>query len=147
VLRRQLTATVSPQRYGDTSGTRQFLRPALPAIEQLPGVQSAGAINLIPYSDWGSNSNIRYEGQPNTDPEHLPLAEDRDGTPDLYRAFGQRLVAGRALRWDDDDRPGVPRVVVVNEALVRRAVAGVMASLIPAVRAMRVDPVIAIRTE
>jgi predicted permease len=115
-----LTATVSPQRYGDTSATRQFLHPALAAIGQLPGIQRAGAINLIPYYDWGSNSNIRYEGQPNTDPEHLPLAEDRDGTPDLYRAFGQRLVAGRALRWDDDDRPGVPRVVVVNEALVRR---------------------------
>jgi putative ABC transport system permease protein len=115
-----LYATVSPERYGDTNATRMFLRPAIAAIEQLPGVQSAGAINLIPYYDWGSNSNIRYEGQPNTDPEHLPLAEDRDGTPDLYRAFGQRLVAGRALRWDDDDRPGVPRVVVVNEALVRR---------------------------
>ena len=115
-----LTATVSPQRYGDTNATREFLRPALAAIEQLPGVQSAGAISDLPYYQWGSNSNIRYEGQPATDPEHKPLAEDRDGTPDLYRAFGQRLIAGRALRWDDDDRPGVPRVVVVNEALVRR---------------------------
>jgi putative ABC transport system permease protein len=115
-----LTATVSPQRYGDTNATRQFLRPALAAIEQLPGVQSAGAINLIPYYDWGANSTMRYEGQPNTDPEHLPLAEYRVGTPDLSRAFGQRLVAGRTLRWDDDDRPGVPRVVVVNEALARR---------------------------
>jgi putative ABC transport system permease protein len=115
-----LTASVSPQRYGDSGATRGFLRPALAAIEQLPGVQSAGGISDLPYSEWGSNSSIRYEGQPNTDPDYLPRAEDREGTPDLYRAFGQRLTAGRALRWDDDDRPGVPRVVMVNEALVRR---------------------------
>ncbi len=115
-----LTASVSPQRYGDSGATQGFLRPALAAIEQLPGVQSAGAISDLPYSQWGSNSSIRYEGQPNIDPDYLPRAEDRDGTPELYRAFGQRLIAGRALRWDDDDRSGVPRVVVVNEALARR---------------------------
>ncbi len=115
-----LTATISPERYGEGGVAKKFLRAALAAIEQLPGVQSAGAISDLPYYQWGSNSNIRYEGQPNTDPEHLPLADDRDGTPDLYRAFGQRLIAGRPLRWDDDDRPGIPRVVLVNEALVRR---------------------------
>jgi predicted permease len=92
----------------------------LDAIEQLPGVQSAGAISHLPYKDWGSNSNIRYEGQPNTDPEHQPLAEDRVASPDLFRTTGQRLIAGRFLRWDDDSRPGVPTVVVANEALVRR---------------------------
>lgn len=112
--------TLSPARYSDTTSVTRFLRPALDAIEQLPGVQSAGAITHLPYADWGSNSNIRYEGQPNTDPEHQPLAEDRSATPDFFRATGQRLVAGRFLRWDDDNRPRVPTVVVVNESLVRR---------------------------
>jgi putative ABC transport system permease protein len=92
----------------------------LDVIGQLPGVQSAGAISHLPYKDWGSNSNIRYEGQPNTDPEHQPLAEDRVATPDFFRTTGQRLIAGRFLRWDDDSRPGVPVVVLANEALVRR---------------------------
>jgi predicted permease len=115
-----LTATVSPTRYGDTKSISQFLRPALDAIEQLPGVQSAGAISHLPYREWGSNSNIRYEGQPNIDMEHFPLADDRTATPDFFKTTGQRLIAGRFLRWDDDDRPGAPIVVVANEALVRR---------------------------
>jgi putative ABC transport system permease protein len=113
-------ATISPNHYSDSTQIARFLRPALAAIEQVPGVQSAGAISDLPYKQWGSNSNIRYEGQPNVDPEHFPLADDRDATPDLFRALGQRLLAGRFLRDDDDDRPGVPRVVVANEALVRR---------------------------
>jgi predicted permease len=115
-----MQATISPSRYTDTTIISRFLRPALAAIEQLPGVQSAGAINLLPYKQWGSNSNIRYEGQPNIDPEHFPLADDRDASPGFFRASGQRLLAGRLLRDDDDDRPGVPTVVVANQALVRR---------------------------
>jgi len=115
-----LQATISPSRYSDTTGIPRFLRPALAAIEQIPGVQSAGAISDLPYKEWGSNSNIRYEGQPNIDPEHFPLADDRDASPGFFRASGQRLLAGRLLRDDDDDRKGVPTVVVANEALVRR---------------------------
>jgi putative ABC transport system permease protein len=115
-----LQATISPSRYTDTAGITRFLRPALAAIEQIPGVQIAGAISDLPYKQWGSNSNIRYEGQPNIDPEHFPLADDRDASPGFFRAMGQRLLAGRLLRDDDDDRAGVPMVVVANEALVRR---------------------------
>jgi putative ABC transport system permease protein len=115
-----LQATISPSRYSDTNGVRRFLQPAMAAIEQLPGIQSAGAISDLPYKEWGSNSNIRYEGQPNTDPEHFPLADDRTASADLFKAIGQRVIAGRLLRDDDDDRAGVPRVVVANEALVRR---------------------------
>jgi predicted permease len=111
---------VAPARYSDTTSIPRFLEPALDAIERLPGVQSAGAISHIPYRDWGSNSNIRYEGQPNIDPEHFPLAEDRTASPDFFKTSGQRLIAGRYLSWDDDNRPGVPLVVMVNESLVRR---------------------------
>jgi hypothetical protein len=46
--------------------------------------------------------------------------EDRNATPDLFRATGQRLLAGRLTRADDDNRTGVPVAVVVNRALARR---------------------------
>ncbi len=115
-----VTATISPERYTDSTTVSRFLVPALQAIERVPGVQSAGAISLLPFREWGSNSNIRYEGQPGNDMEHLPLADDRDATPDFFHATGQRLIAGRLLRYDDDLRRGLPIVVVANEALVRR---------------------------
>jgi putative ABC transport system permease protein len=115
-----LSVNLSPGRYRDTSAVPRFLRPALTALEQLPGVQSAGAISQLPYRDNISNFNIRYEGQANIDPGRMPLANDRHVAPGFFQVVQQRVLAGRLLRWDDDNRPGVPLVAVVNEALVRR---------------------------
>jgi putative ABC transport system permease protein len=114
-----LTAVISPDRYASGEPIRRFLTPAIDAIERIPGVQSAGAISAMPYHEWGDNSTYRYEGTPD-DPEHEPVMEDRDASPDFFRATGQQLVAGRLLRADDDNRPDVPLAVVVNRALARR---------------------------
>ncbi|HXB27193.1 MAG TPA: ABC transporter permease [Gemmatimonadaceae bacterium] len=114
-----LTAVISPDRYASGEPIRRFLSPALGAIERIPGVQGAGAISAMPYQEWGDNSTYRYEGTPD-DPEHEPVMEDRDASPDFFRATGQQLIAGRLLRADDDNRPDVPLVVVVNRALARR---------------------------
>ncbi|HZS58179.1 MAG TPA: ABC transporter permease [Gemmatimonadaceae bacterium] len=114
-----LTTVVSPSRYAQGEAVRRFLMPTIDAIEHIPGVQSAGAISAMPYQEWGNNSGYRYEGTPD-DPEHEPVMEDRDATPDFFRATGQQLLAGRLLRADDDARPDVPLVAVVNQALARR---------------------------
>jgi predicted permease len=114
-----LTAVISPDRYASGEPIRRFLTPAIDAIERIPGVQGAGAISAMPYHEWGDNSTYRYEGTPD-DPEHEPVMEDRDASPDFFRATGQQLVAGRLLRADDDNRPDVPLAVVVNRALARR---------------------------
>jgi putative ABC transport system permease protein len=114
-----LTAVISPDRYAAGEPVRRFLTPAIDAIERIPGVQSAGAISAMPYQEWGDNSTYRYEGTPD-DPEHEPVMEDRDASPDFFRATGQQLTAGRLFRADDDNRPDVPLAVVVNRALARR---------------------------
>ena len=114
------TLTTSTQRYANTNPVRGMLDPALTAIRGVPGVEEAAAISLLPYVNWGSNSNIRYEGQPNGDPERMPLAEERDVTPEFFAVTGQKLLAGRVLLPSDDDRPQAGAVVVVNQALVKR---------------------------
>jgi predicted permease len=114
-----LTAVIAPDRYKMGEQGRRFLTPAIDAIERIPGVQAAGAISAMPYQEWGDNSNYRYEGTPD-DPEHEPVMEDRDASPDFFRATGQQLLAGRLLGPDDDNRPNVPLAVVVNSALARR---------------------------
>jgi predicted permease len=122
-----LRATVSPDRYPDGVAVRRYLEPVLDAVRQVPGVEAAGAISLIPYDNWGWNFTIRYEGQPNDDPSRLPLAEYRIVTPDFFRVTGQRLVEGRLLESGDGDRPDGPRVAVVNQALARRDFPGTSA--------------------
>ncbi len=110
----------SPKYDRDTSAQRRFLVPALAAITHLPGVGAAAAIQTMPYEGWGNNFNIRYEGKPADEPEKLPLVDYRVVSPSFFQVTRQRLIAGRLLRDDDDDRPGVPSVTVVNEALAKR---------------------------
>jgi predicted permease len=114
-----LAVTVSPEAYQDGSAPARFLAPALENIRAVPGVVAAGGISLLPYGDWGSNFNIRYEGQPESDPTTQPLVESRSATPDFFNVTGQRLLAGRLLEQTDADSEA-PAVVVVNQALVRR---------------------------
>jgi predicted permease len=83
-------------------------------------VEAASAITLIPYVNWGNNGNVRYEGQPADDPTRLPLVEYRSVSPEFFSVTRQRVIAGRLLRQQDDERPGSPPVVVVNQALVDR---------------------------
>jgi predicted permease len=111
---------VSPARYQDGAAVSRFLEPAVAAIEQIPGVDHAGSISLLPYDNWGWNFNIRYEGQSAEDQTRLPIVENRVVTPGFFAATGQRLARGRLLTPSDDERPEAPLVVVVNEALVRR---------------------------
>ena len=114
------TATVAGARYPNGTAARRFLDPALDAVRAVPGVQSAGAINLVPYVNWGWNGNIRYEGASADDQTRWPLVEQRTVTPDFFTVTGQRLLNGRLLRPNDDDAATAPQVVVVNEALAKR---------------------------
>jgi predicted permease len=115
-----LRVTTSAARYPNQTTIQNFLEPTLEAIRALPNVESVGAINLPPYVNWGSNSNVRYEGRPFDDPTRLPLVEYRSVTPGYFEVTKQRLISGRFIARGDDERPSAPVVVVVNEALVDR---------------------------
>jgi len=115
-----LSVTTSSARYPNQTAARAFLEPVLAAIDAIPGVEAAGAINLIPYVNWGWNSNIRYEGRPGNEPTRWPLVEQRAVTPGFFAVTKQRLMSGRLLGPGDDDRPTAQQVVVVNEALAKR---------------------------
>lgn len=121
-----LNVTVSPQAYPENNATvTRFLEPALAAIRQIPGVEAAASIQLLPYDNWGWNFNVRYEGQPADNPTQEPLVETRLITPGFFDVTRQRLISGRRLVESDDGGPQSPQVVVVNQALVSRDFKGV----------------------
>ena len=115
-----LRIVTSPLGYPNQTGMQNFVQPVIEAIDAIPGVEAVGAINSVPYIQWGNNSNTRYEGQPKNDPSSMPLVEQRAVTPSFFHVTQQRLVSGRLLNESDDSRPEALPVVVVNEALVER---------------------------
>jgi predicted permease len=115
-----LRITTSALRYPNQTAVRGFVDPSIAAIQQVPGVEAAGAISAVPYLVWGNNTGIRYEGMPKEDPASLPIVEQRRVTPGFFEVTRQRLLAGRLLKASDDERPEAPAVVVVNQALVKR---------------------------
>ena len=114
-----LTVDVPADDYPDGTSVERFLLPALEAVRGTSGVRQAAFISLIPYTNWGWNFNIRYEGQPGDDPTRLPLTENRVVTPSFFETVGQPLLRGRLLTAADGD-PDQPPVVVVNRALAER---------------------------
>ncbi len=96
-----------------------FYQPLLDRVRAIPGVTSAGIINLVPIQDWGSNSDIGIVGHPPAPPHQESLAEMRVVLPGTPEAIGSHLVKGRALSGSLDRRGAALRVTV-NQAFVRR---------------------------
>jgi putative ABC transport system permease protein len=80
-------------------------------------VYAAGAINLFPIQQYGTNGKVRIEGQPPDPSGQNPLVEFRTASPDYFRALGVHLRAGRFFTSQDDE--GSAPVVIVNQAFAQ----------------------------
>jgi putative ABC transport system permease protein len=118
--RHVLTASVSlpKNRYSKEEQQARFYRRAVERAAALPGVEAAGAILPLPYSDNGIETNFSVEGQPELSPGAQPVAGGRIITPDYLRVMGIPLVKGRT--FDEHDTADAPQVLLVNETLARR---------------------------
>jgi predicted permease len=116
-----LTAQIdlSPGSYEHRDVLADFYQPTLERVQTIPGVKSAGLIQLVPVQNWGWNSDVHIAGQPPNPPHEERLAEIRMVTPGYYAVFGDQLVRGRLLDARLDT-PNAQRVTVVNEAFVKR---------------------------
>ncbi len=95
-----------------------FYRQLLDGTAALPGVVSASISTGMPVWGTGLGEAFQIVGRPVADPAKLPGAGVNMVTPAYFDTFGIRRVRGRA--FSDRDRAGSPRVVIVNEALVKR---------------------------
>ncbi len=96
-----------------------YYEPLLERVRTVPGVTSAGVINLLPVQDWGSNSDVHIAGKPPAPPHQEELAEMRMMSPGSSETIGARVVRGRGLNAAMD-RGDVGLHTVVNEAFVRK---------------------------
>jgi predicted permease len=107
-------------------GLEGYDRPRGQALQQqlverlgaAPDVIAAGILSALPLTQDISTQVIYVEGQPVPRGARVPNAFYYQITPDLFRALGTRMIAGRGFTdADSEDRPSV---AVVNEAFARR---------------------------
>jgi predicted permease len=109
---------LSPQKYSDGRQQRAFLQGVMQRIENLPGVEQAGATNFLPLTGFWGNVSFSIEGRPAPRPNEESSADNRVVTERYFRTMGIRLLRGR--EFDERDREGATPVVIINETMARR---------------------------
>jgi putative ABC transport system permease protein len=91
-------------------------------LRALPGVEKVALTNSMPMS--GSISVLSYgaEGKPKLPPSQSPVAHFASVSPDYFATLGIPVLQGR--EFTSSDAVKSPRVIIVNEAMVRREWAG-----------------------
>ncbi len=116
--------SLSPGRYENRDLWANFYEPMLQRVNALPGVEAAGLNNLVPIQSYGSNEDVHVTGQPPAAANAVTLAELRFVTPGYFDAMGIRLLRGRMLSEGIDKSSNKNGTVVVNEAFVKKFMAG-----------------------
>jgi putative ABC transport system permease protein len=103
-------------RYPTVDELRAFIDRAIPALEAVPGAESAAVVGNVFMSRLPSMASISVESRPDLDTRENPVPFD-GVSPGYLDALGMRLVSGRT--FGPEDATDTPAVAVVSEAFVR----------------------------
>jgi len=101
----------------DRDAVGEMLLELQQRVEESTAVQSAGAALVVPLALLGREDfSVWMEGQGRESPGVRVVANRL--SPGWFETLRIPLLAGRDFSWND--RPGSPRVVIVNESLARQ---------------------------
>jgi len=114
------TAQVSiPSSVYDSPERRlAFFDALLERARALPGVEHAALIQALPFSGMNDSSPFAIIGRPTQEGDPARHAEARVVSADYFRTMGIPVLAGRV--FDDTERPGTPRVVVIDRTFAEQ---------------------------
>jgi len=118
---RILTAIIVLQgeRYPDLKADVAFYRKLLDRVQDLPGIDSVGAVNGVPLSGNISGAFVQIEGRPSASQGTGRLsAEVFTTSPDYLRTMSIALLAGRELTKQDAASGLMP--AVINDLAAQR---------------------------
>jgi putative ABC transport system permease protein len=113
-----MSLNLVPSRYPTSEKRAPAIREILRRVKEVPGVESAGIINLLPLTFRGGSSGFYVERTPPPAQGQAPAANNRIVSPEYFKTLRIPLRAGRYL--DDHDVAGAPRVAVINEIMAKR---------------------------
>jgi putative ABC transport system permease protein len=109
--------TLPRKKYGTGPQQAAFIEQATARLAAIPGVQFAGAAQIVPFT--GNDYNLLYKipGRPPLPPGTIQGTLYYAATPDYFKAMGIPLLRGRF--FTAADAAGAPRVAIINEALAK----------------------------
>jgi predicted permease len=115
-----LSGRVNPpgSRYVDEAALSAFAERALERVRALPGVEAAGAVSNLPFSDDNSSTVIIPEGYQMAPGESLISPNQLRATPGYFEAMNIPLKRGRL--FSSGDTGEAPKVLIIDEVLARR---------------------------
>jgi putative ABC transport system permease protein len=102
-------------KYSNGGMSVQFFDHLLERARNLPGVQSAGVISVLPFGGISTSDGYIVEGHEPESGGVAPNAQDRVVSTDYFQTLGIPLLRGRDFL--PSDRDGSPLVAIVDETL------------------------------
>ncbi len=102
-------------KYSKPEQIRAFYRDVLDRISTLPGVQAAGAVNLLPLSGGSTSGTTTIDTTAVPPDSRTPECDLRVVTPDFFKAMSVKLIRGRFFAENDNDQS--PPVAIVDQSL------------------------------
>jgi len=113
--------TVPPKKFATSAQRSELYERVAEQLAALPGVESVGATNDLPFGGSRSGSSFDIEGRA-PDPQMVMHAGYRTVSPSYFHTMRIRLLQGREFSLHDNQ--AAPFVAVVNQAFVKKFFAG-----------------------
>jgi predicted permease len=95
-----------------------FYQQVIDSVRALPGVELAGAVDVLPLNGFRGAVGVRFEGQVSPPPGAAPSAPDTMVSPDYFRVMRIPLISGRFFDRRDGTHNDFP--LIVNRSFARR---------------------------
>jgi putative ABC transport system permease protein len=109
--------SVAPKKFATPRNRSASSTACYSGVRALPGVQSAGVIDSLPLSGYGSHQPVQVEGRPVVAMADQPELDMRLISPGYMSAMHIPLLRGR--EFDDSDVVGRPGAVLISQSMAR----------------------------
>jgi putative ABC transport system permease protein len=109
--------TLPREKYSKPEQQLNFYKQLVERVSSLPGVESAGTIDALPFTNDGSTQPVAIEGRPAVEFAMQPEVAVRTISPGYLRALRIPLLAGRD--FSETDTLESPGAIVISESTAR----------------------------
>ncbi len=105
-------------KYSEAPQRANFYKQIINDVRTLPGVQSVGAVSVLPLSGGGSSGSFRIEGRDVPPGQSSPHGARWAATPDYFKTMGIPLIRGRYFE-ERDTSEALP-VAIIDQSLAQK---------------------------